>query len=70
MGDSGQEVPTLSASGLDLAPTFRDLEVVGVADYRPPLALDLLDGDCETMDSARALSTRKLYSSKWRVFKF
>ncbi len=69
VGDSGQEGPTLSASGQDLAPTSRDLEVVGMADYRPPLALDLSDGVCETIDNARALSTRKLYSSKWRVFK-
>ncbi len=61
--------PTLSASGQDLATTSRDLEVVGMADYRPPLALDLSDGVRETIDSARALSTGKLYSSKWRVFK-
>ncbi len=47
VGDSGQE----------------DLEVVGMADHRPPLALDLSDGVCETIDSARALSTRKLYES-------
>ncbi len=69
VGDSGQEGPTLSASGQDLTPTSRDLEVVGMADYRPPLALDLSDGVHETIDSARALSTGKLYSSKWRVFK-
>ncbi len=68
MVDSGQEGPTLSASGQDLGPTSRDLEVVGMADHRPPLALDLSDGVHETIDSARALSTRKLYSSKWRVF--
>ncbi len=41
VGDSGQEGPTLSASGQDLAPMSRDLEVVGMADHRPPLALDL-----------------------------
>ncbi len=40
-----------------------------MADHRPPLALDLSDGVRETIDSARALSTRKLYSSKWRVLK-
>ncbi len=44
MGDSGQERPTLSASEQDLAPTYRDLEVVGMADHWPPLALDLSDG--------------------------
>ncbi len=68
VGDSGPEGPTLSASGQDLAPTSRDLEVVVMADHWPPLALDLSDGVRETIDSARALSTRKLYSSKWRVF--
>ncbi len=68
VGDSGQERPALSAPGQNLAPTSRDLEVVGMADHRPPLALDLLDGVRETIDSAKALSTRKLFSSKWRVF--
>ncbi len=52
VGDSSQEGPTLSASGQDLAPTSRDLEVVGMADHRPPLALYLLDGVRETIDSA------------------
>ncbi len=58
----------MSVSGQNLAPTSRDLEVVGMADHRSPLAFDLSDGDRETINSARALSTRKLYSSKWRVF--
>ncbi len=49
--------------------TSRDLEVVGMANNRPPLPLDLSDGVRETIDSARVISTRKLYSSKWRVFK-
>ncbi len=44
VGDSGQERPALSASGQNLAPTSRDLEVVGMADHRPPFALDLSDG--------------------------
>ncbi len=68
VGDFGQERPALSASVQNLAPTSRDLEVVGMADHRLALALDLSDGVCETIDSARALSTKKLYSSKWRVF--
>ncbi len=68
VGDSSQERPTVSVSGQNLAPTSRDLEVVGMADHRSPLAFDLSDGDRETINSARALSTRKLYSSKWRVF--
>ncbi len=68
VGDYGQKGPTLSASGQDLVPMSRDLEVVVMADHRPPLALDISDGVRETIDSGRALSTRKLYSSKWRVF--
>ncbi len=68
VGDSSQERPAMSASGQNLAPMSRDLEVVGMAGYRPPLAFDLSDGVRETINSAKALSTRKLYSSKWRVF--
>ncbi len=68
VGDSNQERPAVPTSGQNLAPTSRDLEVVGMADHRSPLAFDLSDGVRETINSARALSTRKLYSSKWRVF--
>ncbi len=68
VGDSSQERPAVSAPGQNLAPTSRDLEVVGMGDHRSPLAFDLSDGVRETINSARALSTRKLYSSKWRVF--
>ncbi len=39
--DSSQERPAVSASGQTLAPTSRDLEVVGMADHRSPLAFDL-----------------------------
>ncbi len=70
VGDSSKERPAVSASGQNLTPTSRDLEVVGMADHRSPLAFDLSDGVCETINSTRALSTRKLYSSKWKVFKF
>ncbi len=68
IGDSSQERPAVSASGQNLAPTSRDLEVVGMDDHRSPLAFDLSDGVRETINSARTLSTRKLYSSKWKVF--
>ncbi len=68
IGDSSQERPAVSASGQNLAPTSRDLEVVGMDDHRSPLAFDLSDGVHETINSARTLSTRKLYSSKWKVF--
>ncbi len=63
MEDSSQERPAVSASGKNLAPTSRDLEVVGMADHRSSLTFDLSDGVRETIISARALSTRKLYSS-------
>ncbi len=68
MEDSSQERPAVSASGQNLAPTYRDLEVVGMAALRSPLAFDLSDGVRETINSDRALSTMKLYSSKWKVF--
>ncbi len=68
VGDSSQERPAMSASGQNLSPMSRDLEVVGMAGYRSPLAFDLSDRVRETINSARVLSTRKLYSSKWRVF--
>ncbi len=68
MGDSSQEIPAMSGSGQNLAPMSRDMEVVGMADHRSPLAFDLSDEVRETINSARALSTRKIYSTKWRVF--
>ncbi len=68
VGDSNQERPVVSAPGQNLAPTSRDLEVVGMADQGLPITFDLSDGVHETINSARALSTRRLYSSKWRVF--
>ncbi len=64
MGDSSQERLAVSASGQNLAHTSRDLEVVAMASHRSPLAFDLSDGVHETINSDRALSTRKLYSSK------
>ncbi len=68
MGDSNQERPVVSAPGQNLAPTSRDLEVVGMADQRLPIAFDISDGVRETINSVRALSTRRLYSFKWKVF--
>ncbi len=68
VGDSNQERPVVSAPGQNLGPTSRDLEVVGMADQRLPIAFGLLDGVRETINSARVLSTRRLYSSKWKVF--
>ncbi len=50
--DSSQERPAVSASGQNLTPTSRDLEVVGMADHRLPLAFYLSDGFRETINSA------------------
>ncbi len=44
VGDSNQERPAVSAPGQNLAPTSRDLEVVGMADQRLPTAFHLSDG--------------------------
>ncbi len=49
VGDSSQERPAVSASGQNLAPTSRDLNVVGIADHRSPLAFDLSDGVRKTI---------------------
>ncbi len=69
VGDSYKERPVVSAPGQNLASTSRDLEVVGMADQRLPIAFDLSNRVHETINSARDLSTRRLYSFKWKVFK-
>ncbi len=69
LGHSDQAGPALSASGQDLAPSTWDLEAVGMA--HPELQVltsGLLAEVQETIASARAPSTGKLYSSKWKVF--
>ncbi len=69
LGDSDQAGPALSASGQELAPSTRDLETVGVAHPGPQGLISGLPAEVqETIASARAPSTRKLYSSKWKVF--
>ncbi len=69
LGDSDQAGPALSASGQDLTPSTRDLETVGVARPGPQGLISGLPAEVqETIASARAPSTRKLYSSKWKVF--
>ncbi len=50
VGNSSQERPVVSAPGQNLAPTSRDLEVVGMADQRLPIAFDLLDGVSEPIN--------------------
>ncbi len=64
-----QAGPALSASGQDLAPSTWDLEAVGVAHPRLQVLISSIPAEVqETIANARAPATRKLYSSKWKVF--
>ncbi len=59
----------LTVPGQDLASSTRALEVVGMAHTGPKAVIDVLPAEVqETIASARAPATRKLYSSKWGVF--
>ncbi len=69
LGDSDQAGLTVPASGQDLASSAGALEVVGMAHRGPRAVIDGLPAEFqETIASARAPATRKLYSSKWGVF--
>ncbi len=69
LGDSDQAGPAFSASGQDLASSARDLEAVGMAHTGSRALMSSLPVEVqETIASARAPTTRKLYSSKWGVF--
>ncbi len=69
LGDSVQAGLTVPASGQDLASSAGALEVVGMAHTGPRAVIDGLPAEVqETIASARAPATRKLYSSKWGVF--
>ncbi len=69
LGDSDQAGLTVPASGQDLASSAGALEVVGMAHSGPRAVIDGLPAEVqETIASARAPATRKLYSSKWGVF--
>ncbi len=69
LGDSDQVGLAVPASGQDLASSTRALEVVGMAHTGPRAMMDILPVEVqETIASARAPATRKLYSSKWGVF--
>ncbi len=69
LGDSDQAGLAVPASGQDLASSTRALEVVGMAHTGPRAVMDILPVEVqETIASARAPATRKLYSSKWGVF--
>ncbi len=69
LGDSDQAGLTVPAPEQDLASPTRALEVVGIAHSGPRAVMDVLPVEVqETIASARAPTTRKLYSSKWGVF--
>ncbi len=69
LGDSNQAEFAVPTSGQDLASSTRALEVVGMAHTGPRAVIDVLPAEVqETIASARAPATRKLYSSKWGVF--
>ncbi len=69
LGYSDQAGLTVPASGQDLASSAGALEVVGMAHTGPRAVIDSLPAEVqETIASARAPATRKLYSSKWGVF--
>ncbi len=69
LGDSDQAGLTVPASGQDLASSTGALEVVGMAHTGPRAVIDGMPAKVqETIASARAPATRKLYSSKWGVF--
>ncbi len=67
--DSDQAGLTVPAPEQDLASPTRALEVVGMAHSGPRAVMDVLNVEVqETIVSARAPATRKLYFSKWGVF--
>ncbi len=69
LGDSDQAGLAFPASGQDLASSTRALEVVGMAHTGPRAVINVLPVEVqETIASARAPATSKLYSSKWGVF--
>ncbi len=69
LGDSDQAGLAVPASGQDLASSAGALEVVGMAHTGLRAVIDSLPAEVqETIASARAPATRKLYSSKWGVF--
>ncbi len=69
LGDSDQAGLAVPASGQDLASSTRALEVVGMAHTGPRAVMNVLPAEVqETIASARASATRKLYSSKWGIF--
>ncbi len=69
LGDSDQVGLAVPASGQDLASSTRALEVVGMAHTGSRAVMNVLPVEVqETIASARAPTTRKLYSTKWGVF--
>ncbi|XP_077052948.1 adhesion G-protein coupled receptor G1-like [Siphateles boraxobius] len=69
MGDLHQEGPADTCRGLNIPPSYRAVEALGLApEGAQYLEAGLLAGEVETILSSRAPSTRKLYCLKWNVF--
>ncbi|KAI2655962.1 hypothetical protein H4Q32_012758 [Labeo rohita] len=69
MGDSRQEGSPLSGGGHHLPPSPGVVEVMGVAPEGAHLIASGLSTEVvETIFQSRALSTRKLYALKWKLF--
>ncbi len=69
MGDSPQTGHAVASTGNDLAPTARLMETVGLASERNYLICPSLSVEAaETIINSRAVSTRRLYAFKWKLF--
>ncbi|XDV14070.1 hypothetical protein PO909_002286 [Leuciscus waleckii] len=69
MGDSHQEGPADTGGGLNISPSPRAVQSLGLApEGAQYLEAGLSAGVTETILSSRAPSTRKLYGLKWNVF--
>ncbi|CAM4528872.1 unnamed protein product [Leuciscus chuanchicus] len=68
-GVTRQEGPSVPGRGLDISPSARTVEPVGLASEGAQLIESGLSTEVvETILQSRAPSTRKLYALKWRVF--
>lgn len=68
VADSSVERSPVSSEGLSVAPQTRSLVPACLAGQRERRELRVSRRVLDTIDEARALSTRHLYNLKWRVF--
>ncbi len=69
VGDSPQTGHTVASMGNNLAPMARFMETVGVASERSELICPGLSAEAtEAIINSRAVSTRRLYAFKWKLF--